>query len=397
MLSKLFPRVKEKSLEETVQSRDAFIYLNRAMWGLGWTEANEKRWKNFYYMWTMFTSLIFLILLPMSMVTEYVQNFRNFSAGEFLSSLEISVNMYGCSFKSAFIIMGFTKFKEAKKILDKLDKSCQRDEEKVGVRRYVAWGNLCFMIYQILFSFFVVVNGAGFMIMGRHAWRMYLPFINTDKHFFFTNFVEWFLMGSVVLMEQCTDVSALTYILLGRCHITLLKERLTRLRIDPDKSEEEHCMELNKCIQDHRLILDYFNVLRPVFSKTIFIQFLLIGIVLGLSMIYIQFFATFWMGIINLVFMFDVCLETFPFCYVCNLIIDDCQELADSLFQSNWMSADRRYKSTLIYFLHNLQQPIALTAGGVFPICMQTNLSMVKLAFSVVTVIKQFNLAEKFQ
>lgn len=71
-----------------------------------------------------------------------------------------------------------------------------------------------------------------------------------------------------------------------------------------------------------------------------------------------------------------VSMQTFPFCYLCNMIMDDCQEMADSLFQSDWTSADRRYKSTLVYFLHNLQQPIILTAGGVFPISMQTNLNV---------------------
>lgn len=152
--------------------------------------------------------------------------------------------------------MGYRKFQEARKILDKLDESCQRDEEKVGVRRYVALGNLCFMIYQILFSFFVVVNCAGYMIMGRHAWRMYFPFVDPDKYFYTTNLVEFILMSAVVLMDQCTDVCALTYMLLGRCHIILLKDRLTRLRIDPDKSEDEHRMELNKCIQDHKFILE---------------------------------------------------------------------------------------------------------------------------------------------
>lgn len=105
-------------------------------------------------------------------------------------------------------------------------------------------------------------------------------------------------------------------------------------------------------------------------------QFLLIGIVLGLSVINVMFFSTFWTALGTFCFMFDVCLETFPLCYLCNVIVDDCQDLADTLFQSNWLSADRRYKSTLIYFLHNLQRPIILMAGGVFQICMQTNLSV---------------------
>ncbi|XP_070138913.1 odorant receptor 22a-like [Drosophila bipectinata] len=396
MLSRLYPLTKEKSLEERVQSRDAYIYLERAMWVFGWTEPNNKRWKLFYKLWMFFTTFVINVLVPLAMVAEYVHSFSSFSVGEFLSSLQICINMFGCSLKCAFINLGYPKFQEAKRVLDKLDESCQRDEEKIGVRRYVAWGNLCFAIYHILFSFSVVVNGAGFMLIGRHAWRMYFPFISPDENFLLTNFFECFLMGSVVGMELCTDVSALIYMLMGRCHITLLRNRLSTLRMDSDKSEKHHDLELTKCIQIHRLILDYFDVLRPVLSRSIFVQFLLIGVVLGLSAINVMFFTTFWTGIGTFSFMLGVSLETFPFCHLCDVIIDDSRKLSDSLFHSNWFTADRRYKTTLVYFLHNLQQPITLTAGGVFPICSKTNLAMVKLAFSVVTVIKQFNFAEMF-
>ncbi|XP_039154541.1 odorant receptor 22a isoform X4 [Drosophila simulans] len=208
---------------------------------------------------------------------------------------------------------------------------------------------------------------------------------------------EVILMGTAVFMDLCTDVCPLISMLMARCHISLLKQRLRNLRSEPGRTEDEYLQELTDCVRDHRLILDYVDALRSVLSGTIFVQFLLIGTVLGLSMINLMFFSTFSTGVGTAIFMFCVSMETFPFCYLCNMIIDDCQEMADSLFQSDWTSADRRYKSTLVYFLHNLQQPITLTAGGVFPICMQTNLTMVKLAFSVVTVVKQFNLAEKFQ
>jgi len=43
MLAKFFPLIKEKPLNERIQSRDAFIYLDRVMWTLGWTEPYEKR------------------------------------------------------------------------------------------------------------------------------------------------------------------------------------------------------------------------------------------------------------------------------------------------------------------------------------------------------------------
>ncbi|EDV32464.2 uncharacterized protein Dana_GF15844 [Drosophila ananassae] len=397
MLSKLFPLIKAKPLSEKVQSRDAFIYLDRVIYYFGWTEPVEKRWSSAYNMWTIFTTILVLILLPISIVVEYVHRFKSFSAGEFLGSLEICVNMYGCSLKCGYTMMGHRKFQVAKRLLDLLDKSCVKDEERARVHRYVALSNLCYVLYNILFSSYVVISFTAFFLKGRHTWRMFIPMLDTDNHFYLFSCVELTLMSSIVLMQQCTDVCPLAYMSMARCHITLLKDRLRALRLDFSKSEDEHSRELTQCIQDHRLILEYVNALRPAFSGTIFVQFLLIGIVLGLSTINVVFFSTFWTGLGTLIFMFDVCLETFPFCYLCNVIMDDCQELSECLFQSNWISASRSYKSTLVYFLHNLQQPIILMAGGVFQICMQTNLSMVKLTFSVVTLIRQFNIAEKFQ
>ncbi|XP_016992073.2 odorant receptor 22a-like [Drosophila rhopaloa] len=396
MLTKWFPHTKEKPLSEVVHSRDAFIYLDRMIWSFGWAEPSEKRWSLVYKLWSAFMVCLMLIFMPISISIEYIKRFKSFSASEFLSSFEIGVNMYGSSFKCAFTMIGFRKREQAKLILNRLDESV-RDAERSTVHRYVAWANLCYVMFHILYTTFVVMNFPYFLLQGRHAWRMYFPLINTELHFYLTSIAECVLMLECIYMDMCTDVSPLAYMLMGRCHITLLKDRLRNLRSEPGKTEDEYMEELTNCIRDHRLILDYVNALRPAFSGTIFVEFLLIGTVLGLSMINLMFFSTFWSGVATCLFMFDVSMETFPFCYLCNIIIDDCQDLADSLFHSNWISADRRYKSTLVYFLHNLQEPITLTAGGVFPICMQTNLDMVRLAFSVVTVIKQFNLAEKFQ
>ncbi|KAH8244161.1 hypothetical protein KR026_001354 [Drosophila bipectinata] len=397
MLSSIYPLTKEKSLDEPVQSRDAFIYLERAMWVFGWTEPKDKRWTLIYKMWTATTSVVLIVLLPISMVMEYIHNFGSFSVGEFLSSLEICVNMYGCSFKSSFTMFGHSRFQVAKKLLDDMDAKCNKTDERTRLHRYVALSNLLFIVYFLLYSTYVVVNFTGYLLMGSHAWRLYIPLLDSEKNFFASNIVEFLLMSAVVCQALCGDLCPLTYLFLGRLHITFFKERLSRLYMDPKKSDDEHLIDLNNCIRDHRLILEYVNVLRPVFSRTIFIQFLLIGIVLGFSMINVMFFANFWTGLGTCCFMFDICLETFPFCYLCDVIINDCNDLADTLFHSNWIAANRRYKVSLVYFLQNLQNPIVFTAGGIFPICMKTNLSMVKLAFSVVTVMKQLNLAEKFQ
>lgn len=152
-------------------------------------------------------------------------------------------------------MMGHRRFQEAKKLLDCLDESCQEDEEKSRMRRYVAWGNLCYVSYHILYWGFVFVNFTGYILMGRHAWRMYNPFLDAEENFYSSSFAEFLLMSTVVTMDQCTDVSPLTHVLMARCHITLLKDRLSRLHQDLQKSDDEHYSDLTKCIKDHRLIL----------------------------------------------------------------------------------------------------------------------------------------------
>ncbi|XP_017050075.1 odorant receptor 22a-like [Drosophila ficusphila] len=396
MLSKLFPHIKEKPLEEEVQSRDAFIYLDRCMLSVGWTEPKDKRLRLLYHLWTFLLVIMIFIYLPISMSVELVRRFKSFSAGEFLSSLELLVDIYGCSIKSVCNMIGYKKRQEAKRLLDRLDESCVQAEEKAIVRRYVAWGNLCYIMCHILYWSFVTLNFIYFVLNRRHAWSMYFPLVDSDQMFLATSIAELVMITLCVTMNQCSDVCPLAYMLMARCHIILLKKRLRSLRSTPGKEEDEYLEELTSCIKQHLLIMKYFRAMGTVFSRTIFVQFLIIGIILGLAMIHIMFFSTLWTGIVLSLFMFDVCMQTSPFCYLCNMVFDDCQELSDCLFQSDWITADRRYKTTLVYFLHNLQQPAILLAGGVFPIGMKTNLSMVKLAFSVVTIVKQFDLAAQF-
>lgn len=147
-------------------------------------------------------------------------------------------------------------------------------------------------------------------------------------------------------------------------------------------------------------------------------QFLVVGLVLGFTLINIVLFANLGSAIAALSFMAAVLLETTPFCILCNYLTEDCHNLANALFQSQWIDGEMRYKKTLMYFLQNLQQPITFMAMNVFPISVGTNISVsfcssgrllfliylkficvflqvTKFSFSVFTLVKQMNIAEK--
>ncbi|BFG03271.1 odorant receptor 42a-like [Drosophila madeirensis] len=176
--------------------------------------------------------------------------------------------------------------------------------------------------------------------------------------------------------------------------MAIFAERLRQLGKDPDESHEKRYEQLVQCIQDHKTILRWLCRL-PVISGTIFVQFLVVGLVLGFTLINIVLFANLGSAIAALSFMVAVLLETTPFCILCNYLTDDCYNLANALFQSNWIDGEQRYKKTLMYFLQKLQQPITFMAMNVFPISVGTNISVTKFSFSVFTLVKQMNIAEK--
>lgn len=124
------------------------------------------------------------------------------------------------------------------------------------------------------------------------------------------------------------------------------------------------------------LLFSFCDELRPVISGTIFVQLLVVGLVLGFTIINIVLFANFSSRIAALFFMTAVLLETTPFCILCNFLADDCIKCSDALFESNWIDQEPRYKKTLLQFLQSLQQPIVFMAGNVFTISVATNISV---------------------
>ncbi|XP_046867862.1 odorant receptor 42b-like [Drosophila willistoni] len=200
-------------------------------------------------------------------------------------------------------------------------------------------------------------------------WRLYNPFIDwrsSTTNLWIVSSIEIIILSFAIVQQLLMDVFNVIYCLLLRVHLKNLRKRVQQLRTNPEETEQESYDELTKCITQHKLILEYVlngtyaDVVRLLFSFNTFVQFILIGAILGCTLVNLFFFA---------------------------------DSLA--LFHSNWIGSSRRYKSTLIQFIHNAQQPITFTAGSIFPICMQTNIKVAKLAFSVVTFIKQMNIVEK--
>ncbi|XP_051862799.1 odorant receptor 98a-like [Drosophila albomicans] len=149
--------------------------------------------------------------------------------------------------------------------------------------------------------------------------------------------------------------------------------RLQKLNNSTTRQDKRH-------VEDLILSEKYCANMRPIISRSLFVQFTAMGLVLACTLIQILFFANFLTALSAIWYLAAAALQSFPICFTCDHILADCQKLSMAIFHSNWIGADHRYTSALRHFMHNAQQPIRFMGGGVLPICLATYSQMVKMA-----------------
>ncbi|XP_033153658.1 odorant receptor 42a [Drosophila mauritiana] len=392
-----FPTLYTQSKDTPVRSRDATLYLLRCVFLMGVRKPPAKFFVA-YVLWSFALNFCSTFYQPIGFLTGYISHLSEFSPGEFLTSLQVAFNAWSCSTKVLIVWALVKRFDEANNILDEMDRRITDPGERLQVHRAVSLSNRIFFFFMAVYMVYATNTFLSAIFIGRPPYQNYYPFLDwrsSTLHLALQAGLEYFAMAGACFQDVCVDCYPVNFILVLRAHMSIFAERLRRLGTYPSESQEQRYERLVECIQDHKVILRYVDCLRPVISGTIFVQFLVVGLVLGFTLINIVLFANLGSAIAALSFMAAVLLETTPFCILCNYLTEDCYKLADALFQSNWIDEEKRYQKTLMYFLQKLQQPITFMAMNVFPISVGTNISVTKFSFSVFTLVKQMNIAEK--
>ncbi|XP_017083050.2 odorant receptor 98a-like [Drosophila eugracilis] len=391
-----FKYLREPTPSDVLASGEAFHYFENGMSCLGWIPPAryEKIYKIlaiFFFVWTVY-------YVPTGIIFSFVLDMEHLSPSELLTVLQLFVNACGSPFKVFFLKTYLWRFQRTKELFGQMDERCSTLVERFEIHRWVVRCNRAYLMYESLYVGYGISTFLSAVLSGGLPWRIYTPFVDWRQSltsYWICVLHETILMLFAVSQNVLIDVYSFLCGIMLKVHITLLIKRVERLCTDPEKSDEENLKDLVDCIEDHKLIKECAQMIRPVIAGTIFVQFLLIGVSLGFSMINLFFFADLWAALATLAYIIGLIMQTFPFCFVCDLIKADCELLQMAIFHSNWLDSSKKYKTSLILFLMNAQQSIVFTAGKIFPITTNTNVKVAKLAFSVVTLVNQFNLAEK--
>ncbi|XP_023161193.2 odorant receptor 59b-like [Drosophila hydei] len=285
-------------------------------------------------------------------------------------------------------------------VLDRMDDRVPLENDRRRIHKAVADANYIFLVYAILYRTYATFAFMTGILNARPPWMLYNPFFDWRNgliHLLLHSLLEHLLFFLIVFSALLVDTFPILVIIILRGHIDVLRNHIQNLRTGPLQGEADNYEELVDCVLHHKLILSCSEILRPVISGTIFIHFLLVGIVLGVTILNILSSTDVAHRVVSFLFMAALLLESFPCCYLSDLLAEDSMDLSNILAQSNWLNADSKYKSTLIIFMQHAQKPIVFIAAGIFPISMASNIKMAKFAFSVMIIMKQMNLDERLK
>ncbi|KAH8284216.1 hypothetical protein KR054_012478, partial [Drosophila jambulina] len=394
----LFKYIQEPTLGALFRSRDSLIYFNRCIDQMGWRlpPRSTKNWW-LYYLWTLVVLFFVFIFIPYGLIMTGVKEFKNFTTTDLFTYVQVPVNTNASIMKGIIVLFMRARFSKAQKMMNAMDSRCTKLEEKIQVHRAAALCNRVVIVYHGIYFGYLAIAVTGALVIRKSPFCVYNPLVNANDHFYVAITIEAVTMAGIIMANLILDVYPIIYVMVLRTHLGLLSQRIKELRSDVEKSEDQHYAELVECVKDHKLIVEYANALRPLISATMFIQLLSVGLLLGLAAVSMQFYNTTMERLVSGTYTIAILSQTFPFCYVCEQLSSDCDSLTNTLFHSRWLGAERRYRTTMLYFIHNAQQTILFTAGGIFPICLNTNIKMAKFAFSVVTIVNEMDLAEKLR
>ncbi|XP_022822183.1 odorant receptor 2a-like [Spodoptera litura] len=161
----------------------------------------------------------------------------------------------------------------------------------------------------------------------------------------------------------------------------------SRLPIDKNK---EDVMKINQCIIHFIKVCRFCELIEDAFSATLFVQYsaasciicvCLCRFTMPAEMGYIVFLAS---------YMSLMVLQMMAPCWLGTRLMDKSQLLAFSVYNCDWTSRSRHFKSNMRFFVDRANKPLSITGGKMFNLSLGTFTSIMNSAYSFFTLLQHF-------
>nr|QKN21126.1 odorant receptor [Zeugodacus cucurbitae] len=315
-----------------------------------------------------------------------------------LSNLGVAINCVALPLKAIHIKVNIDRLHDIGLIFKRLDARYQRPEDQLEVREAVKVSTRIYAIFFFLYWFYGTASWLAALFAHKYPHDSYFPIIDwlPESVFqFWLHFVfEVFYLQILLQINLTNDAFPGIYIRALRTHIKLLTDRVSRLGLNPDLSDQENFEELVDCIVSHQELIQISDTVGSILSLTTFFQFTIYAAILCVCMLNMFVFGDATTKVVTVVYLIPVLWQTIPTCYQASMLESDCAKLPLAIFHCNWLALDKRCHKLIIYFMQRSQEEISFTAIKLFRINLGTNLSIAKFSFTLYTFINEMGFGE---
>ncbi|XP_069964592.1 odorant receptor 7a-like [Bactrocera oleae] len=331
-----------------------------------------------YYIYSACINISLGIFLPATMIAKlfFIENLS-----QLIGLLYLGVTLTMATAKQWSLWLHRSKLLAVNYYLSKLDVRCM--PHAVDRQHILTAIRICHLYYAG-YMFVYELSSSGFAYIGFSLRQLvydgWFPQLYADAAqnltvtLIYQNFA---VMTFFVLQNVNNDMYPQCYLAVMIGHLRALTARISRIGKDGVLSVEQNIAELTNCIEDHKNLLGYFACIRPVISRTIFMQFGITAFVLCLTAVnYVAFERDAAQILIAATYIFAILIEALPCCWYVNSLMEECGLLTTALYNCQWYDQDRKFRKMLIIFMQRSQRTMVLMAGDLVPITLQTFLNV---------------------
>ncbi|XP_039314405.1 odorant receptor 4-like [Solenopsis invicta] len=194
-----------------------------------------------------------------------------------------------------------------------------------------------------------------------------------------------FLITAVIVASNCGNDALFAAIILHICgQMELLKIEFTKYGMT-NKNENENFLVL---VLRHRFLMEHAELLSDVISFVVLTQILFNCVLI--SLYGYQLFLAMKVVLIvrTTILLIVLLLEMFVYTFVGDYLKCQMEEIADSIYSSNWYCLPAKLMRNVLFVIMRSQQPVQLLAGKFFIVNIKTFMTILRTSLSYFSVLR---------
>nr|AUF73033.1 odorant receptor [Anoplophora chinensis] len=326
---------------------------------------------------------------------QHISNLEEFSEliGYLLTGMSITVKMMNLIWYRKNIL-------ELEDMLENpITTKLLSEEEEIVLKSKLKFGQMLKKGFKIFFVIIATLHTHILYLLFKNVdpnsivLLMWFPF-NVEDYLYEVYISEFFIVPMLAFINSTLDMLNVTLMDLCSVQFELLKHRLKRFgRISHEEEGMDDAVvydKLSKIIIHQNYVYRFSEIVEETFSVSVFCQLATTVVVLCCAIFKVvitpinslQF-------VVRAMYSCTMGLEIIFYCCYGQKVLDSSSTISEACFMSNWHHCSIKVQKNMVLLMSRANRSVTMQAGGMFPLTLETLMSIWRSAYSFLTFLMQ--------